>query len=264
MPIGVSGRLREYLFEVGLGNVEGHRRFAGLGNNTDVDQATVPEHAWPGGGLYPWIGAAGVSLEVVSASAQDSATGTGISTILLTTLDIDYVETTHTIQLTGTTAVAVPGGPWLRINDGRGLTKGSGAAATRVTNAGDITIRDSGGGTARAILPAGRNFLRQAIYTIPAGYTGEVLSMYIGFNRGTGVGATRYLTVSTYSQNPSGVYLLPLDLSCDGESYRHDGLPGIFLPQKTDFAMEIVAVSADNSDVTCAFLGVMKQNSIAI
>ncbi len=236
------------------------RRVTALGNNPDVDQGTVPETIWPEGGLYPWKTSAG-ALEVVSTSADDLPAGAGIGAISLTLLDGNYNETVMPITLNGTTAVAISG-TWLRINGGLITTKGSGAASVGAVNAGDIIIRDSGAGTTRAIIPATKGILRQAVYTVPAGYSLQIISQYIAFNRGTGGGATRYLTVTGYIQNSSGVTRRPLDLSCNGEAYRHDGIPGITLPEKTDFAMEIISVSADNSDITGAFLGVLVKNDI--
>lgn len=236
------------------------RRIAVLGNNPDVDQASVPETIWPNGGLYPWMTGA-TSLEVVSTSTQDSPSGTGMGAISLTLLDTNYVASIVPVTLNGTTAVAVSGS-WFRINAGITTTKGSGAAATRIFNVGDIIVRDAGGGTIRGIIQAGKGILRQAAFTVEAGYSCQILSHYIGFNRGTGGGATRYLTISNFVQNSLGVSRYPLDLSCNGEPYRHDGVPGVIIPEKTDYALEAIAVSSDNSDVTAAFLGILVKNDI--
>lgn len=236
------------------------RRMAVLGNNPDVDQASVPETVWPQSGLYPWMTGA-TSLEVVSTSVQDSPTGTGMGAISLTLLDTNYVASVIPVTLNGTTAVAISGS-WFRINSGLTTTKGSGAPAIRAVNVGDIIIRDAGGGTVRAVIPTGKGITRQAVFTVEAGYTLQILSHYIGFNRGTGVGNVRYMTVSNFIQNSSGVSRSPLDLSCDGEPYRHDGIPGVVIPEKTDYAIDVVAVSADNSDITAAFLGILVKNDI--
>lgn len=236
------------------------RRVTALGNNPDVDQGSLPETIWPGGGLYPWM-TGSTSLEAVSTSVQDSPTGTGMGAISLTLMNTSYAESSVAVTLNGTTPVAITG-TWFRINGGIITTKGSGAPAVGAANVGDIIIRDAGGGTTRAIIPAGKGILRQCIYTTPAGYSLQIVSQYIGFNRGTGVGTTRYLTVTGYIQNSAGVARQPLDLSCDGESYRHDGIPGIMLPEKTDFAMNAISVSADNSDITGAFLGVLLKNTL--
>lgn len=238
------------------------RRMAILGNNPDVDTGSVPETVWPGGGLYPWMTGA-TSLEVVSSSTQDSATGTGVSAISLTLLDVNYVASNVTVSLDGTTPVAISGS-WFRINGAITTTKGSGAAATRVFNVGTITIRDAGGGTTRAIISAGKGITRQAVFTVEAGYTLQVLSHYISLNRGTGGGAgvTKFLSVSNFIQTPTGISRAPLDLSCDGEPYRHDGTPGVVVAEKTDYSLEAVSVSADNSDVTAAFLGLLMKNDL--
>lgn len=234
------------------------RRITALGNNPDVDQGTVPETIWPLGGLYSWKTTAG-ALEVVSSSVQDSPTGTGIATISLTLLDANYNESVVPVTLNGTTPVSIAG-TWLRINSGVVMTKGSGAVANGVSNAGDILIRDSGAGTTRGVISAGKGILRQAVYTVPAGHTLQIISQYIAFNRGTGGGATRYLTISNYIQTPTGILRIPLDLSCNGEAYRHDGVPGITIPEKTDYALQAISVSADNSDITAAFLGILIKN----
>jgi len=235
------------------------RRVTALGNNPDVDGVSLPETIWPGGGLYPWMTGA-TSLEAVSTSVQDSPTGTGMGAISLTLMNAAYAESSVSVTLNGTTAAPITG-TWFRVNGGITTTKGSGAPATRAVNVGDIIIRDAGGGTTRAIIPAGRGILRQAVYTVPAGYSLQILSHYMGFNRGTG-GATRYVTMNNHSQNSSGVARTPLDLSCNGESYRHDGLPGITIAEKTDYSLEVLSISADNSDITGAFLGILMRNDL--
>lgn len=238
------------------------RRISSLGNNPDVDGGTLPETVWPLGGLYPYMTGA-TSLEVVSSSAQDSAAGTGAASISMVLLDVNYVASTVVISLNGTTPVAIPGS-WFRINVAFVITKGSGASATRAVNAGDISIRNSGAGTVRGIIPAGKGITRQAVFTVDAGYTLQIISHYISLNRGTGggVGVSKYLTVANFAQTSTGVGRSALDLSCDGEPYRHDGVPGIIVPEKTDYEMQVVAVSSDNSDVTAAFLGILVRNDI--
>lgn len=238
------------------------RRMAILGNNPDVDTGSVPETVWPGGGLYPWMLGA-TSLEVVSTSAQDSPTGTGISGVSLALLNTNYVASNIPVTLNGTTPVEVPN-TWFRINSAITTTKGSGAPATRAFNVGDIIIRDAGGGTTRAIIKAGKGITRQAVFTVEAGYTLQILSHYISLNRGSGGGAgvAKFLSVSNFIQSSTGISRAPLDLSCDGEPYRHDGIPGVVIPEKTDYSLEAVSVSADNSDVTAAFLGVLVKNDL--
>lgn len=247
---------RDYFMDVGWNLMPGETRITGLGNNEDLDSGTLPEDIWPGGGLYPWMTGA-TSLEIVSSSIQDSPSGTGISRVSLTLLDINYVQTIVNVTLNGTTPVTIPG-TWFRVNAARSIAKGSGAPAFRAFNAGTITIRDAGGGTSRCIIQANKSIARQAIFTVPLGFTAQLNSFYIGLNRGAGT--TRYMTVSTVIQAPTGIQVSGIDLSCDGEPYRHDGLPGVVLAEKTDFSLQVVSVSANDVDATGAFLGVLRSN----
>lgn len=245
---------QEFLQAIGFGAIPGYRRVAALGNNPDVDTATVPEDVWSGGGVFPWMTGA-TSLEMVSTSAADSAAGTGARTVLWQQLDTGYTEFSQSVTLNGLTPVALPRQAF-RINAGFMTSAGSGK-----TNAGNIILRDAGGGTTRAIIPAGYGITRQAIFTVPAGFTLSVNSQVISINRAIGV--TRYVTVANYIQSPSGFYRLPLELSVgDMQPYRHDGLPGIILAEKTDYALRCTAVSSDSTDVTAAFLGVLKANTM--
>lgn len=259
----ISGALmsaiREYAMEVGFrGNVGayvGHRRVVALGNNPSVETA-APEDVWSGGGLYPWMTAA-TSLEVVAASASDTSAGTGARTISIAGLKADYTELSQTITLNGTTPVAVPTQLY-RINQSLIMSAGSDG-----TNAGDITIRDAGAGATRAIIPAGFGITRQSVFTVPAGYTLQVISQLFSINR-TGGGGGRYATLQTFIRNAvTGMFRLPLELSIsDQNPYRHDGVPGLVLPEKTDFCHRCAVVSTNATNVSGGWLGIMRLNTL--
>lgn len=240
---------------VGYGLVPGYRRVAALGNNPDVD-AGAPEDVWTGGGLYPWMTAA-TSLEILSASAVDAAAGTGARTVLINALDINHVEVPLTLTLNGVTPVALPQQIY-RINSALVMTAGSGEV-----NAGDITIRDLGGGTVRAIIPTGYGVTRQSMFTTPAGHTLQVTSNLFCFNRASA--GARFATFATFFRSPAGVRRLPLEITIGDEPpYRHDGLPGLIVPEKNDFALRCTFASNNDSDVTAAWLGVLRNNTVAV
>lgn len=243
----------DFFTAVGLGLVPGATRVAALGNNPDVDTTTLPEDIWTGGGTYPWMTAA-TSLEVLSSSANDTSAGTGARTIVINGLDINYVPVTQTITLNGVTPVAVPT-QLFRINSSLITSAGSGKV-----NAGDITIRDAGGGTTRGILPVGYGMTRQAVYTVPAGFTLQIISSFFGFNEVSG--GNKFARISNFIQSPNGFYRQPFELSVGDEPpYRHDGIPGIILSEKTDFALRCTQISNDNSNVSSAFLAVLFDNT---
>lgn len=244
----------DFYTAVGMGMYgTGIRRVTALGNNPDVDTVTLPEDIWPGGGAYPWKTAAG-AMEVVSTSAADAAAGTGARTVLVQGLDASYLEISETVTLNGLTAVALVNS-YLRINSALITSAGTGKV-----NAGDISIRDSGAGTTRSIIPLGYGITRQAVFTVPAAHTLSIHSQLYCINRQTGVG--RFATFANFIQSPNGFYRQPLEISIGDEPpYRHDGIPGIVLTEKTDFALRCTALSADNTDLTAAFLGLLFKNT---
>lgn len=227
------------------------RRIVALGNNSDVDTA-APEDIWSGGGLYPWMTTA-TSLEVVSDSANDTAAGTGARGVLINGLLGTYEESAQIVALNGLTPVAIPA-QLLRIQTSAPTTAGSFG-----TNQGNITIRDAGGGTTRAIIPAGYGITRQSQYTVPLGYTLQIVSFLLCINRAT---AATDATIATYSKTATGPYRLPLEISIGNLPYRHDGLPGISFAEKTDFGLRATHVSANNMDITAAFLGILMKNDL--
>lgn len=226
------------------------RRVVALGNNPDIDTGTVPEDIWTGGGLYPWITTA-APLEIVSNSADDTAAGTGARTVLVIGLNASYAEIQELVTLNGTTPVPLVN-QFFRIFTAAHATAGSSGI-----NAGTINIRDVTGGTVRAIIPAGYGITRQSQYTVPAGYTLQVVSLFFSINRPSGV---LDATIATLVRSSSGTYRLPFELSIDGNPYRHDGLPGIGFAEKTDFGLRCTFASGNNMDLTGAFLGVLMRN----
>lgn len=251
MVLRGSDYTRDFLLDVTYGSITGYTRVAALGNNPDIDVA--PEDVWSGGGLYPWMTAA-TSLEIVSSSAADASAGTGARTVRIEGLDATFTAVNQIVTMNGLTAVAIPT-QLFRINRAVMITAGSGQ-----TNAGDITIRDAGGGTTRAILPLGFGITRQAQYTPPTGFTLQVVSMVFSINRPS---TTRDCAVATFIQNSANsAYVLGVELSVDGNTYRHDGMPGFTIAEKVDFGLRCTFASATNTDLTAGWLGVLKQNGI--
>lgn len=261
-PIGVTayGNLtpQEFYGGIGFGDQSKFRRVVGLGQNPSVDTGTIPEDVWYGGGTYPWMTGA-TSLEIVSTSANDSAIGTGARSLLLVCLNTSFIELTQLPIPNGVTAVPVPT-PCYRINTFIITSAGSGGV-----NAGDIIIRDAGGGTVRGIIPTGLGTAQQSNYTVPAGWTLQIVSQLFALVKNQG-GGVRYADIATFMQFPASAsgsfYRLPVTYSVsDSGPYRHDGLPGIVLTEKTDFILRVRSVSANGTGVSASWLGVMRNNT---
>ena len=123
-----------YLYDIAEGNVSGHTPFTKLGYNADV--GATEEDIWTIGGAYPWIAAPGVALEVVSDSTDDDIAGTGVQKVKVSYLDGDYSAQSQTLDMDGTSPVALTDVTVLRVNSIRATQVGTGMVA-----AGNISCR---------------------------------------------------------------------------------------------------------------------------
>lgn len=114
----------------------------------------------------PYMPATAQSIEVVSTSANDAAAGTGARSVTITGLDADFNEISQTVTLNGTSPVAVPIA-MLRVY--RTFVANCGTYGG--TNAGTITVRVAGAGTAFVVLAVGAGQTQACHYTVPAGHT---------------------------------------------------------------------------------------------
>lgn len=252
---------RNYLVElgwpIGTGQTDGHKRVAVIGINASIDTATVPEDLWHQGGVYPWL-IAPTLLEIVSTNAGDAPAGAGIASVRVDGLDAGLLEQSQVVVLNGLTPVPIPVA-CLRINGCITLSKGSGAGY-KATNLGDLIIRDLGGGTVRAVIPAGRGFASQAVWTCPANYTAQIVSTLASISR-TGGGVVNYASLVNYSSpSASGVFRLPLEFGISSNTpYRHDAIPGIPVASGMDVALRCSQVSTNGLSIAGGFLILYKQ-----
>lgn len=245
-----------YELGIGFGDVPGYSRVAIVGSLLDIDDGSEPEDVWIDGGLFPWIPSAR-ALVAKSDNANDTAAGTGARTLSVTGLEspLSVSETTISITLNGTSASAETI-PFYRINRMMVSSAGSGE-----TNAGNIRLYDaSDGTTVRNTIAAGIGIAQSCVYTPPLGYTLQIISQYVGVNRADAAGGTRYATFSNYFKVGT-VRRLTLQLNASSVNpYRHDGVPGIPVNGMSDFAIRCMDVSHANTNVTAAFLGILRRN----
>lgn len=247
MGISMSGS-RDYFTDVAFGLINGHRRVITRGNNPDVDAA---EDVWSGGGDYPWMTAA-TSLEVVSDSAADTVAGTGARSIMIRGLNTEYQEISSPVTLSGITPAPI-GQQFFRIN-GVDIT----AAGSGKVNAGNINVRDVGGGTVRAIIPAGYGTDRQSQFTVPAGHTMAIHQTGYSINRPS---STRDAAAALYVGSPDGFYRLLTETSVDGEALLFPRIIPFIVAERTDVGIRCTSVSATNTDLTAFIIGVLKSNT---
>lgn len=170
----------DYAYGATLGRVAGASRMAVYGHRTTP---VAGDDVWEGGGAYP-LQAASTKLEILSASANDTAAGTGARTFVINGLDTNFNMISETITMNGVTPVQ-SANSYLRVN---GLTIAS--SGSGLVNAGDVTLRVTGAGATQAIARAGYGFAKQCVFTVPAGFTllvTDVLPECGGVNTATAI-----------------------------------------------------------------------------
>jgi hypothetical protein len=130
------------------------------------------------------------------------------------------------------------------------------SAGTGQVNAGTITIRNAGAGTTRGIIPIGFGLLRQAIYTVPAGYR-LVISSVLGVVNRVDT-ADRWATFASWLRTEAGVVLQPAEIGITTMAYRDNYTIPAVIPEKSDTAIRIQQVSGNNTDVTANIMGYLK------
>lgn len=243
----------DFQLRIGLGLIKGFRRVVARGNNPSVDTGTVPEDIWATGGLYPWLSAAS-AMEILSASANDTAAGTGARTVQIDGLDGNYKEVTQIVTLNGVTPVAIPTS-LLRINSAQVVTAGSGRV-----NAGDITIRLASAGATHASITAGYGVSRRGFYSVPAGNSLCIVHFLSSINHT--IGAEQAASIATFIQSPTaGFSILPLEFSTTERSFQFPGPLGYVIPEKNDFSLRVISVSSNSTNITGAWAGFLVDNS---
>lgn len=241
-------------------------RIATLGNNPNIDTASQPEDVWGGAELgvlnaidHRFIPkpVTAVAMEVVSSSANDTSAGSGARSVVIGYLDGTYTAKTATITMNGTTAVAMPENV-LRVNSMVVASVGTVGS----NNAGNISVRAAGGlGATYNYMPAGIGFARSSMYTVPAGFSFDILSLVLSINRTDT--QSRWATYSLCIQNSAGRLLKGLELSCGSDApYRHeaDGAPINTIAATNDVWLRCEAVSLNSTNTTGGLFGIQRQN----
>ncbi len=152
-----------------------------IGRNSAISSSAETIHNV--GGTYTQL-LAGVAMEVVSASAADTAVGTGARTVRVDWIDGNYVAGSEVITLNGVTPVPLVKTSVIAINGITVLTAGAG-----LENAGDITVRVIAGAVVKAAMANTtelKSISQDFIYTIPDNYIGLLGNVSYGATAITG------------------------------------------------------------------------------
>ena len=161
-----------FYLAVQQGKVPGYSMVNKFGYNPSIGSGAF-ETIWETGNSYPWQTSA-LTVDVVSDDANDvHTTGSGARTLRIQGLDGSYNFAEETVNLNGTSTVTTTQ-TFLRVFRMSVETAGSFG-----NNEGEITVTYTGGSDVAATITAGNGQTLMTLYTIPAGYTGYLLSMNI-------------------------------------------------------------------------------------
>lgn len=241
-----------YLYDIAEGNVAGHTAFGKLGYNGSV--GATEEDIITQGGLYPWIPAGGVALEVVSSDANDTLAGTGIQKVKITYLDVDFSEQTQILNMAGLTPVPLTDVTIFRVNSIRATQVGTNNMAV-----GNVTCRLVGGAaTVYRQIEAGFTRGRGLTYTVPLGKTLYITSIAVSSGHTTSGKIVKWTGRAKVDDSASTVkidFFQPFFeiLTQDNSFYRNFEMP-IVIPATADLKMSAISNGAD-SFCSCALRG---------
>lgn len=241
-----------YGYDVAEGNISGHTVFFKTGYNSDVDAAE--EDMWAVGGQYVWLSSA-TSLEIVSDSAADTTTGTGLRTVTISYLDGSYTAKSETISLTGTTPATTVATDIYRINAFRATTTG-----TSYVSQGNVDITNLAGDVIYSRIATGQTRARNSIYTVPSGKTLYVTQLSCSIGHPSGGRSARFTLRATYNDvagaTTNMIFFPYYEIGLEDAAHSmHLDFP-IKFPAKTDVKFSVIG-DAGNADAkcTCAYRG---------
>lgn len=234
--------IHDYLLDVARGKITGQTLIRRVGLNPDVDTGAEEDVRYSGG-TFPWQTSA-QSLEAVSTSTNDvNTTGSGARTIKVWGLDSSYAEVNQTVNMNGTTAVAL-GTNLVYVDRVEILTTGSGE-----TNAGDVTVQIASGGTVLARVPASFGQSFHCSYFVPVGKTGYLLGWSTSLYQAVSGSVEFRLMIAEDGVGWRVVDLHQLTLNGSGQFSKNQSELLLALPAKTRIGVR-TKTSADNMGVS--------------
>jgi len=175
----MAGGFFSYFTEMALGRSKTRKIIHQFGANHLVSTSVVD--IWIVSGIYVWLQAP-VTLEAISGSANDDASGTGARTIVLHGLDGNWDEIDEEIIMNGTSVTASTTQTFIRINEAHVTGCGTYSDA----NDGIITIRTSGGGATHLTIHVdeglGTGESQAARFSVPRGKKALVHGIHLWTN----------------------------------------------------------------------------------
>jgi len=250
----ISTRPSDFNTEVSLGRRQGYSLWNKFGYNQDIDIGTEVVASF--GGTFDPI-TTETTLTIVSDSTDDDGdpAGTGCNSIVVYGIDANEDEVIEVVTLNGTTNV-VTTSEWLGINRVAMFLCGSGK-----TNAGNITITATTGGSTLAQMVAGGGVTQQCIFYVPRKHQFIAEWLRVNTLKVTGQGnqnpivTVKLWVFSRISNGKQEVYKVDIDTAITNDVSENPLLP-FPISERTVVWLE-ATTDKDDTTVNARFSGIL-------
>lgn len=250
-PVFVVNEESSFLFKIAEGRLAGYQSWNKTGYNGDVDIANIEDVISQGSVyVFPTVKQ---QMDIVSSSANDSASGTGIRKLILRYLDDSFIEKSEIITLNGLTVVHTTATDIYRVQCLSAYECGSHGKAD-----GNITLSELGGSTYKyGYVSLGNTRDRQCVWTVPKGKTLYITTACFSVGGTTKERTAIFTDLSTYDAINgvinnffSEYHEVVIE---DGSFTREFEIP-TRLPSGSDIKVQVKALN-DNCIVSCSLHG---------
>jgi len=226
--VRTTGNTYDWTINLSAGQIDNTGYVEKFGRTTTItaNVSTV----WDGAGIYSYLGSA--ETVEISATGNDTPTGSGANTIEIQGLDENYVLQTEEIPTDGTPTTVT----FIRVF--RALVKTAGATGS---NENEVEIRSSDTNTLLALIDVegtgggsglGQTFM--CVYTVPAGKTAYLTQWIVG------CGSQNADTTATFVARPFGGAFNTKDIMVSaGQLFNKDYKVPLQFTEKTDLEVRI-------------------------
>ena len=256
MGTSIINPVLDFALEVARGNVSGVACVNGFGHQADLDTAEDPADVWPTAGL--WVPPTTARThDIASSDANDTAAGSGARTVKVEGLDAAWALQEETVTMNGTTNVPTAS-TYVRIFRMRVLTDGT--EGQQPQNVGSISATAQTDVTVTAVIAPGRGQTEMAIYTVPAAKALYLTNFWVSLNRSGVAGSTADfdLLVREDADTANTSWAVKGSVGCETDganSTQRNWVPYFKVAAKSDIKIQVLEVSANNSDISAGFDG---------
>ena len=224
-----------------------------FGRCTDVDSGEI-EDIWTNGLVYPGFIADAAQIEVLAGGAEDGVGGIGAREVRVWGLDANWEPKNEWVTMAGAAPVETRF-QYIRINR---VTIGE--CGTSETNVNLITVRVKTAGTIMALVEAGAGQTLMAIYTIPYGWTGLMVSASANLNFDGTIAAACQLAIQSRTIGGGWRVRHTWQMTSNGGPVVQEWLGGMLLSEKTDIRVRSLDCTGNGRIVSTYFHILMFRN----